>query len=62
MEFDFNVKGILPGRITVIESKDSNSFLRIYDLESGFEGNQEANGSWTYSSSCNTPWDLRVKK
>lgn len=61
MEFDFNVKGILPGRITVIESKDSNSFLRIYDLQSGFDY-PEANGSWTYSSSCNTPWDLRVIK
>ncbi|KAG8199033.1 hypothetical protein JTE90_021046 [Oedothorax gibbosus] len=62
MEFDFNVKGVLPGRISVVESKDSNTFLKIYDLETGFDGNQEASTSWTYSPSCNASWDIRVKK
>ncbi|CAL1287211.1 unnamed protein product [Larinioides sclopetarius] len=62
MEFPFNLDDILPGRITVLDNRDSYTNLKIYDLTMGPDCNKEGNGGWTYTPSSNTPWDIQVKK
>ncbi|GBM29792.1 Alpha-tubulin N-acetyltransferase 1, partial [Araneus ventricosus] len=62
MEFPFNLDDILPGRITILDNRDSYSNLRIYDLTLGPDCSKEGSGSWTYTQSSNTPWDIKVKK
>ncbi|XP_055950244.1 alpha-tubulin N-acetyltransferase 1-like isoform X2 [Argiope bruennichi] len=62
MEFPFNLDDILPGRITVLDNRDSFSKLKIYDLALGPDCNKEGSGSWSYTQSSNAPWDIKVKK
>ncbi|GFX46777.1 alpha-tubulin N-acetyltransferase 1 [Trichonephila clavipes] len=63
MEFPFDLNDIIPGRITVLESKDSSSDILIYDLESKHDSStKDTNGSWTYIQTSNAPWDIKIKK
>ncbi|GFY74753.1 alpha-tubulin N-acetyltransferase 1 [Trichonephila inaurata madagascariensis] len=62
MEFPFDLNDIIPGRITVLESKDSSSDILIYDLESKHDSSTKDARSWTYIQTSNTPWDIKIKK
>lgn len=60
MEFPFDVEKVLPGRITILETKNESG-IKIYHLDSKI-GEQDPNTSWIYHLSANAPWDIKLKK
>ncbi|XP_035224986.1 alpha-tubulin N-acetyltransferase 1-like isoform X2 [Stegodyphus dumicola] len=60
MEFPFEIGRIFPGKITVIDIKDSSS-VKIYDLESEYDDNPANNSNWIYYISGNASLDMQVK-
>ncbi|XP_042896757.1 alpha-tubulin N-acetyltransferase isoform X2 [Parasteatoda tepidariorum] len=59
MEFQHEIKEILPGAITIIESKDSNSVLQIYSLKN--LDNHCQGKDWIFNSASNI-WDAALRK
>ncbi|KFM81564.1 hypothetical protein X975_04333, partial [Stegodyphus mimosarum] len=59
MEFPFEIGRIFPGKITVVDTKDSS--LKIYDLESEYDDNPVNNSDWIYYTSGNVSLDMQVK-
>lgn len=62
MEFSFDVGGVLPGKISIIETESNESDIKVYELDSKTAGSGESSNSWIYHSSANVPWDIKLKK